>query len=87
MTHHKHHSPGKAFIHDIAKITKPIGHSIAKITKPLGHAIEKGIHSAENVMTAPIHELGLTTRSLGGSLSIPLIVGGVAVLFFVMNRR
>ena len=53
MGHHKHNTSIKSFIHGISKETKVIG----KATKPLGHVIESGFHTAEHVMSAPLHEL------------------------------
>ena len=75
MGHHKHNSSIKSFIH-----------SVSKETKPLGHVIESGFHTAEHVMTAPIHELGSLGKSLGISLTIPLAIGGVVVIYFLMRK-
>ncbi len=74
MTHHKHHSNIHSFIKDVAKITKPIG-----------HILETGIHSTEHVLTAPVKAL----EKASGNLTIPLVIGGVAILAFVVmqNRR
>ena len=82
MGHHRHHTSMKSFIHGIAHETKVI----AKATKPLGHIIESGLHTAEHIMTAPIHELGSLGKSLGSSLSIPLVIGGVVVIYFLMRK-
>lgn len=78
MGHHKHNTSIKSFIHGISKETKVIG----KATKPLGHVIENGFHTAEHVMTAPLHELG----SLGKSMTIPLVIGGAVVIFLLMRK-
>ena len=75
MGHHKHNISIKSFIHIVSKETKPVG-----------HVIESGFHTAEHVMTAPIHELGSVGKSLGSSLTIPLVIGGVAVIFLLMRK-
>lgn len=82
MGHHKHNSSIKSFIHSVSKETKVLG----KSTKPLGHVIESGFHTAEHVMTAPIHELGSLGKSLGSSMTIPLAIGGVVVIYFLMRK-
>jgi hypothetical protein len=75
MGHHKHNTSLKSFIH-----------SISKETKPIGHIINSGFHTAEHVITAPIHEIGSLGKSLGSSLTIPLAIGGVAVIFLLMRK-
>ena len=75
MGHHKHNTSLKLFIH-----------SISKETKPIGHIINSGFHTDEHVITAPIHEIGSLGKSLGSSLTIPLAIGGVAVIFLLMRK-
>ena len=75
MGHHKHHTTMKSFMHDISKVTKPIG-----------HVINSGVHTAEHIITAPIHEIGEIGKSLGSNLTIPLAIGGVVVVFFLMRK-
>jgi len=75
MGHHRHHTSMKSFLHDIGKVTKPVG-----------HVIESGFHTAEHVITAPIHEIGSLGKSLGSSLTIPLAIGGVVVIYLLMKK-
>ena len=75
MGHHKHNTSIKSFIH-----------SVSKEAKPIGHVIQSGFHTAEHVMTAPIHELGSLGKSLGSSLTIPLAIGGVVVIYLLMRK-
>ena len=75
MGHHKHNTSIKSFIQ-----------SVSKETKPVGHVIQSGFHTAEHVMTAPIHELGSLGKSLGSSLTIPLAIGGVVVIYLLMRK-
>ena len=82
MGHHKHNTSIKSFIHGISKETKVIG----KATKPLGHVIESGFHTAEHVMSAPLHELSSLGKSLGSSFAIPLAIGGVVVIYLFMRK-
>jgi hypothetical protein len=58
---------------------------LGKITKPVSHIIETGIHSVEHVASAPFNAI----EKSAGSLSMPLVIGGIAVLAFVImqNRR
>ena len=72
MGHHKHNTSIKSFIH-----------SVSKETKPVGHVIQSGFHTAEHVMTAPIHELGSLGKSIGSSLTIHFAIGGVVVIFLL----
>ena len=48
--------------------------------------IESGFHTAEHVMAAPNHELGSLGKSLGSSLTIPLAIGGVVVIYLLMEK-
>ncbi len=50
------------------------------------HSVQSGFHTAEHVMTAPIHELGSLGKSLGRSLTIPLAIGGVVVIYLLMRK-
>ncbi len=47
MGHYKYNTSSKSFIHGVSKETKPIG-----------HVINSGFHTAEHIITAPIHEIG-----------------------------
>ena len=65
---------------------KSFMHDISKVTKTIGHVINSGVQTAEHIITAPIHEIGEIGKSLGSNLTIPLAIGGVVVIFFLMRK-
>jgi hypothetical protein len=84
MGHHHHHKYSFGnFIHDISPATKGIG-----------HLFDKGITAVDHIGVAGVHEVGSVSKSLinktGGLLdkiSLPIIVVGGAVLFFVLTKK
>ena len=100
MGRHHHYSFG-SFIHDVGKVTKPIGHEISNlvsqvgpVVKPLGRDIKSLVSGADkdfnhiiNTQSNIANKLINKSSSTLSSLSMPLvIVGGVVLVYFVTKK-
>jgi hypothetical protein len=94
--HHHHHYSFGSFIHDVGKVTKPIGHEISNlvsqvgpVVKPLGRDIKSLVSGADIINTQSNIANNLINKSSStlSSLSMPLvIVGGVVLVYFVTKK-
>ena len=81
MKHH-HYSFG-SFIHDVGKVTKPIGHDI----KSLVSGADKDFNHIINTQSNIANNLISKSSSAFSSLSMPLvIVGGVVLVYFITKK-
>ena len=100
MGRHHHYSFG-GFIHDVGKVTKPIGHVISNlvsqvgpVVKPLGRDIKSLVSGADkdfnhiiNTQSNIANNLINKSSSTLSSLSMPLvIVGGVVLVYFITKK-
>ncbi len=80
MGHHKHSYTMNNFIHDVGKVTKPVTHLLTPVTKTVNkdflHVVDTNAGMVNNAVNK-------TTSNL----SLPLVIGGVAVLAFIMTQR
>jgi len=84
MGHHKHHYSLNKFIHDVGKVTKPVTHNLGKI----GGTLNKDFNHVVDTQAGMVNNMVNKTASTASNLSLPLMIGGVAVLaFMVMQKR
>ena len=79
----RHHYSFGSFIHDVGKVTKPIGHDIKSLVsganKDFNHIVDTQSNIANNLISK--------SSSAFSSLSMPLvIVGGVVFVYFITKK-
>ena len=83
MGHHKHHYSMKSFIHDAGAVTKPLHNDIKGLVKganaDLNKVVDKQSGKANNLIN--------TTGSTLSSLSLPLMIGGAAILIYFVTKK
>ena len=77
------HYSMRNFIHDVGHITKPIHKDIVGLVSGVGKTANHMIDTQANVANNLIHTGGSTLSSL----SLPLAIGGVAILAFMMMKK
>ncbi len=85
MTNHRHrhkYSFGN-FIHDIGPASKEIGHIFEKSITAADHIGVAGVNQFGNVSKAFINKSG----SFLDKISMPLIIVGGVVVFFVLTKK
>ena len=80
---HKHHYSMKNFIHDIGHVTKPIHKDIVGLVSGAGKTFNHVVDTQASVANNLIHTGGSTLSSL----ALPLAIGGVASLAFMMMKN
>ena len=97
----RHHYSFGSFIHDVGKVTKPIGHEIshlvtqvAPVVKPLGRDVKSLVSGADRDFNHIINSQSniannIMNKSLStlSSLSMPLIIVGGAILIFIVTKK
>jgi hypothetical protein len=97
----RHHYSFGSFIHDVGKVTKPIGHEIshlvtqvAPVVKPLGRDIKSLISGADkdfnhiiNSQSNIANNLINKSSSAFSSLSMPLIIVGGCVAIYLVTKK
>ena len=82
MGHHHHYSFG-SFIHDVGKVTKPIGHDIKSLVsganKDFNHIVDTQSNIANNIVNK-----GASTLS---SLSMPLVIVGGCIAIYLVTKK
>ncbi len=83
MGHHHHKYSFGNFLKDIGPASKGIG-----------HLFDKGITAVDHIGTASVHEIGGISKSLINKtsgildkISMPLIIVGGVVVFFVLTKK
>ncbi len=84
MGHHHHHKYSFGnFLHDIGPASKSIG-----------HLFDKGLTVADHIGVASVHEIGGVSKSLINKtsglldkISLPIILVGGVVVFFVLTKK
>ena len=83
MGHHKHHYSMKSFIKDVGKVTKPLHKDAASVisgmNKDFNHIVDTQAGIANNLINK-----GSSTLS---SLSMPLMIGGAAILIYFVTKK
>jgi hypothetical protein len=77
------HYSMRNFIHDVGHITKPIHKDIVGLVSGVGKTANHMIDTQASVANNLIHTGGSTLSSL----SLPLAIGGVAILAFMMMKK
>lgn len=72
---------------DAKKVVSNIGNTIAHIVDRSQDSVDKVIGGGERVLTNAQNVIGDTTKGLGQSLSMPLVLGGLGALFLIMQKK
>ena len=80
MGHHKHSYTMNNFIHDVGKVTKPVTHFLA----PVATTVNKDFLHVVDTNAGMVNNAVNKTTS---NLSLPLVIGGVAVLAIVLMQQ
>ncbi len=84
MGHHHHHKYSFGnFLHDIGPASKGIGHLFNKSITAVDHIGVAGVHEIGGVSKSLINK----TSGLLDKISLPLIVVGGVVVFFVLTKK
>ena len=80
---HRHHYSMKNFIHDVGGVTKPIHKDIVGLVSGAGKTFNHVVDIQAGIANNLIHTGGSTLSSL----ALPLAIGGVAILAFMMMKK
>ena len=100
MGHHHHYSFG-SFIHDVGKVTKPIGHEISNlvsqvgpVVKPLGRDIKSLVSGADkdfnhivDTQSNIANNFISKSSSAFSSLNMPLVIVGGCVAIYLVTKK
>ncbi len=81
--HHRHKYSFGQFIHDIGPATRTIGHIIEDGIKQGGHIIVTG----EKQLGSVSNNLVKSSTGILNKISMPLIIVGGVVAFFVLTKK
>ena len=83
MGHHRHHYSLKNFLHDAGTVTKPLH----KDLQGIAHAVNQDFNKVVDTQSGIANNLIKTGGSTLSSLSLPLAIGGVAILAFMLMKN
>jgi len=73
----------KNFIHDMGHVTKPLHKDVVGLVNGVGKTFNHVVDSQAGIANNLIH----TSGSALSSLSLPLAIGGVAILAFMLMKN
>ena len=79
----RHHYSFGSFIHDVGKVTKPIGHDIKSLVSGADRDFNHIINTQSNIANNMINK----SSSAFSSLSMPLVIVGGCIAIYLVTKK